>query len=184
MAGAKAAKSKLAGTVGLLVGIIAVTACDAGPVDAASTAQPTDPSQSRQPTPAVKEALAAQDAVQADERISAETLRRFGDYQYHSGDWRPTLSQFARWVEQAGGYSRFGVDEETGNVVVFMQLTWTYEDGSAADYGFVLVPNPRTREAAVMQAYRGEERMRAAEADDILSGIVLDMYHLGMLPPG
>ena len=158
--------------------------CYAGPVDAASTNQPSEPLQASEPPPAVRDALAAQDAVQADDRVSAETLRRFGGYQYHSGDWRPTLTQFARWVEQAGGYSRFGVDNETGNVVVFMQLTWTYEDGSAADYGFVLVPNPRMQEAALMEAYRGEERMSAADADDVLSGIVLDMYHLGMLPPG
>lgn len=176
------AKTKSWATIAAVIAV-SLAACDARSTNAATPASAKPQAAPRMPPPAVHDALKAQNAVADYDQSSAEVIRRYGSYQYHSADWRPTLRQFAQWVEQAGGYSRFGVDTETGNVVVFMQLTWTYEDGSPADYGFVLVPNPRSGEAALMQAYRGEVRMSDNDAEGVLSGVVLDMYHRGMLPP-
>ena len=156
--------------------MIAAGACSANSEEA--------PAKSEPPISAAAQADAAGISSATQDPESALVLAEYGDYQFASSDWRPTLAQFDQWAAQwPDGYSRFGVSDEPHGRVIFGNLSWRRDNGEVADYGFVWNLSEQNRTMDYFLAFEGEQRLSREEGERVLSGIILDMYHRGMLPP-
>lgn len=167
----------------IYVGLLAVTmmsACQAkseetAPVEAAAVA----------PAPEVALETAAPNASAQIDPDSDAALAEYGSHIFPDAGWDVSLKQLRDWAfDHPNGYARFGIDDQPVGRVIFVGLEWQRDDGNLADYGFVFRPNRQDNRLELVVGFNGEQRISKQEADEVLSGIILDMYHQGYFEPG
>lgn len=93
-----------------------------------------------------------------------------------------TLSTFDAWIRsKPDGYSRWGLQESVRGSLVMVMVNYTYDTGELADFGFIFGPIDGDAPLRLLAAYRGEQAMPRADAEGVLDGFVLDMYHQGLV---
>jgi hypothetical protein len=143
----------------------------------AAAALPQSKTQEDAPLPPLNKAAAT------DDSDTTEALGKYGEFAYSESGFKATLATFKQWAKANDGLARFKISDSGGHPIIMVQMFWTYEDKTQADYGFVFLPGDSSRELSLIHAYRGKGELTNKEAKEVIDGIVLDMYHRGWAEP-